>query len=171
MLCQICRKNEATVEFTKIINDKMTKLYLCDKCAKEKDIEMEQNFSIADFLAGMADLGAKPEPGAISIKCPKCKMSFDDFRKKGRLGCGDCYAAFKQNLLPLLKRIHGSARHTGKMVAKAGEPYSETRRSRAQELRQKLQRAVDTESFEEAAKIRDEIRELEKKAKRRDESK
>lgn len=159
MLCQVCGKNDATVEFTEIINDEVKQLHLCDGCAKKKGIEMEQHFSIADFLASLSDTGSA-DPGAsapgASLKCGKCGMTFRDFQKIGRFGCGDCYLAFRENLLPLLKRIHGSTRHTGK--AKKSES-SDLRHT----LRRKLQSAIDKEEFEEAAKLRDMIRELEEK--------
>ncbi len=165
MLCQLCQKNEATVEFTEIINDEVTQLHLCDECAKDKGVEMEQHFNISDLLAGMSDLGLEPEAKEIDVKCPKCGMIFNDFRKIGRLGCGDCYGAFRRQLLPLLKRIHGSTRHMGKATTKLEKTGGAQKRSGLQELRQKLQRAIEAEEFEEAAGIRDVIRELEKKAK------
>lgn len=164
MLCQICDKNEATVEFTEIINDEVNQLHLCEKCAKNKGIEMEQHFSVADLLAGLSDLGLQPETKFISVRCPQCGMTFDDFRKIGRLGCGECYNSFKKNLLPLLKRIHGSTRHMGKATAKLTKTTGIKKVSRLQELQQRLQRAIEMEEFEEAARIRDQIRELEKKA-------
>lgn len=164
MLCQICGKSEATVEFTEIINDEVKQLHLCDQCAKEKGIEMEQNFSIADLLAGMSDLGIKSRDDDVSIKCKKCGMSFEDFQRVGRFGCGDCYIAFRKNLLPLLKRIHGSTRHIGKSPKEVDDTDGKKKISVAQDLRQRLQRAIDSEEFEEAARLRDRIREIEKKA-------
>ena len=162
MLCQLCQKNEATIEFTEIINDEVIQLHLCEHCAHKKGIEMEQHFGIADFLAGMGDLTQRTETEDALLKCAECGMTLNDFRKIGRLGCGECYRTFKYNLLPLLKRIHGSTRHIGKV--KSGKSYPATGKSELQELRRKLQHAIEAEEFEEAAKIRDKIRELEKKA-------
>jgi protein arginine kinase activator len=157
MLCQICGKNDATVEFTEIINEEVKQLQLCDGCAKKKGVEMEQHFSIADFLASISDTSGGPEasaPGA-SLRCEKCGMTFGEFQKIGKFGCGGCYLAFRKSLLPLIKRIHGSTRHTGKTK----DPEAPDLRST---LQHKLQRAVDTEEFEEAARLRDEIRDLDK---------
>lgn len=165
MLCEVCGKNEATVEFTEIIDDEVTQLHLCESCAREKGIEMEQHFSIADLLAGLTDLGLELEPKEVSVKCTNCGMTYDDFRKIGRLGCGECYKAFKRSLLPLLKRIHGSTRHVGKATVKLEKAAGVEKKSELQELRQNLQRAIESEEYEEAAKIRDKIRELEKKTK------
>lgn len=161
MLCQLCHKNEATIEFTEVINDEVIQLHLCEQCAHEKGIELEQHFGIADLLAGMGDFASEPEVKDIATKCPACGMTFSDFRKIGRAGCGECYKTFKQNLLPLLKRIHGSTRHTGKV--KSGTADTTIKKPELQELRQKLQRAIEAEEFEEAAKIRDKMRQIEKK--------
>lgn len=165
MLCQVCGNNEATVEFTEIINDEVKQLHLCDECAKEKGIEMEQNFGISDLLAGMSGLGEKSREGEASLKCKKCAMTFGDFQKIGRLGCSECYTAFRKNLIPLLKRIHGSTRHIGKAPKEVDQKDGKKKIPEIQDLRQRLQRAIDTEEFEEAAKLRDRIKLLEKKAK------
>lgn len=162
MLCSICGKNEATAHLTEIVNDKMTKLHLCESCAKEKGAEMEEHFGLSDLLAGLADLGANLEPGAMSaIKCAACGFTYQDFKKTGRLGCGDCYEAFKKHLDPLLKRIHGANRHVGKVPLMAGKTVKENRT--LQDMKARLEKAIKAEEFEEAAKLRDMIRELDAK--------
>jgi len=161
MLCDICGKNEATVHLTEIVNDKMTKLHLCEECAKEKGAEMEEHFGLSDLLAGLADIGATAEPSLIeTIKCRSCGFTYQDFKKTGRLGCGDCYEAFKKQLAPLLKRIHGADRHVGKIPITVGKTIRDTRT--LQELKMQMEKAIQTEEFEEAARLRDQIRELEK---------
>ena len=161
MLCEICGKKEATVHLTEIVNDKMTKLHLCEDCAKEKGSEMEEHFGLNDLLAGLADLGATIEPEMMEmIKCPSCGFTYQDFKKVGRLGCGECYEAFKKHLVPLLKRIHGADRHVGKVPLMVGKTVKDTRT--LQELRMRLEKAIQTEQFEEAARLRDQIKELEK---------
>jgi len=163
MLCQICGKNEATVEFTEIINDQVTQLHLCDHCAKKKGGEMEQHFGVADFLAGMSGPGRSGQ--GPPLKCDKCGMTFNDFQRIGRLGCGNCYASFRESLVPLIKRIHGSTRHVGKSPKEVDKADGSKKVPEIQELRRKLQQAVDREEFEEAARLRDRIRELENKTK------
>ncbi len=164
MLCDICKKIEATVHLTEIVNDKMTKLHLCEECAKEKGAEMEEHFGLSDLLAGLADLGATAEPSIVdSMKCPTCGFTYQDFKKVGRLGCGDCYEAFKKQLAPLLKRIHGADRHVGKIPVTVGKTIKDTRT--LQELKMQMEKAIQTEEFEEAAKLRDKIRELEQNSK------
>lgn len=164
MICNICNKNQATVHLTEIIDGKMSELHICEECAHKKSQAMEQQFGLSDLLAGMADFG-KPQESAssatLSIKCPSCGLSYADFKKIGRLGCGECYNTFKKYLGPLLKRIHGSTQHTGKSPLRVKKASG--KKIDIQELRLRLNRAIETEAFEEAAKLRDQIKVLEKK--------
>jgi protein arginine kinase activator len=163
MLCDICGKNPATVHLTEIVDDSMKELHLCEECARKKSQDMEQNFGLSDLLGGMADL-SKPEKDkeASLVKCSNCGLTYADFKKIGRLGCGECYNAFKKFLAPLLKRIHGSSQHVGKTPTKSAKGLK--KKIDIQELRNKLQRAIEQEQFEEAARLRDQIKELEQKA-------
>ncbi|MCM8796596.1 MAG: UvrB/UvrC motif-containing protein [Candidatus Omnitrophica bacterium] len=164
MLCDICGKNQATVHLTEIVDEQMNELHLCEECARKKSIEMEQQFGLSDLLAGMAEFekpGSEVE-GAATAKCPNCGLTYADFKKIGRLGCGECYVVFKRYLAPLLKRIHGSLNHIGKGPAVKGRRMSK-KKAELEELRSKLQAAIAREAFEEAARLRDQIKELEKK--------
>ena len=153
-------KKEATVHLTEIVNDQVTKLNLCEDCAREKGAEMEEHFGLSELLAGLTDIGTTVEPEtAITTKCPNCGLSYQNFRKIGRLGCSVCYDAFKKELTPLLKRIHGSDRHVGKVPLKGGKTIKDTRT--LQDLKVQLDKAIQMEEFEEAAKLRDKIRDLE----------
>ncbi len=162
MLCDICHKNGATVHLTEIIDNQITELHLCEECARQKGAQMEQHFGLADLLAGLADLGQQFEAvGKIGLKCPNCGLTYQDFRRIGRLGCGECYETFKDSLGALLKRIHGSTQHLGRTPAKtAAAPQ---KRSETDLLRAELQKAIQMEEFEEAARLRDRIRALEAK--------
>lgn len=164
MLCEICGKNQASVHLTEIIDDKMTELHLCEECAREKGAQMEQHFGLADLLAGLADLGSDLEVGIpTGVKCPNCGITFEDFKRIGRLGCSQCYTTFKKSLAPLLKRIHGSLQHMGKTPGASTLKLTKEV-SQLQELRQRLEKAIAQEEFEEAAKLRDHIKKLELKA-------
>lgn len=165
MMCDICGKNPATVHLTEIIDNQMNELHLCEECAHQKSAAMEQQFGLSDLLAGMAEYG-KPskEDEPANAKCPNCALTYADFKKVGRLGCGECYTAFKRYLAPLLKRIHGSSQHTGKAAFSPANPPSPKKKEGLQELREQLQKAVKAEAFEEAARIRDRIKELESKS-------
>lgn len=162
MLCDICAKNPATVHLTEIIDDQMNELHLCEECARQKSAQMEQQFGLSDLLAGLSEIEKPvPEKEAAGIKCASCGLTYGDFKKIGRLGCSGCYNAFKKYLGPLLKRIHGSSQHLGKSPLKLAKTVK--KRIDLQELRARLQKAVEAEAFEEAAKIRDQIKEMEKK--------
>lgn len=162
MLCDICGKSDASVHLTEIINDQMTKLHLCEECASQKGAEMEEHFSLANLLAGLADLGQPIDTTKDKrVKCQTCGLTYNDFRKIGRLGCGQCYETFKMQLVPLLKRVHGSDVHVGKFPGRSGKK-PRSRKVNIEDLRKRLKRAVEFEEFEEAAQLRDEIKKYER---------
>jgi len=152
----------------------MTELHLCEECAKKKSFQMEQHFGLADLLAGLSDFSVSIEDAKKQgLKCPNCSLSYEDFRKIGRFGCSECYSTFKNNLVPLLKRIHRSTMHTGsspsggKVVSKTPDsvtaPKPKIKESKLDILKRQMQEAVEKEAFEEAAKIRDKINKLKNK--------
>ncbi len=164
MLCDICNKNQATVHLTEIIDDQMNELHLCEECARQKSAQMESQFGLSELLGGMVEF-EKPTKEKIHeaeiFKCPDCGLTYADFKKIGRLGCSGCYVTFKKFLGPLLKRIHGSSYHAGKSAFKVAK--TPKKKMDLQDLRLALQKAIEAEAFEEAAKIRDKIRGLEKR--------
>ncbi len=161
MKCQLCGK-AATVHLTEIINEKMSELHLCEDCAKDKGIAgLGQPFGLQDLLAGLVDFGSPvPADKKNALKCSNCKMSYENFRKSGRLGCSQCYEVFKESLTPLLKKVHGSLQHIGKGPSIDGDGFDA--KKQLQELHLKLQHVIHSEEFEQAAKLRDEIKKLEK---------
>ena len=161
MLCDVCHKNNATVHLTEIINDKVVEMHICQICAQVKADELNKHLNISGFLGGLADMvGDLPQERRI-LKCPSCGFSYGDFKKKGRLGCGKCYETFRGLLLPLLKKIHSATTHTGKTPTSLDKKA--TSQLKVAELHQRLRRAIQLEEYEEAAKLRDQIKELEKK--------
>jgi len=177
MLCDECGKNKATVHLTEIVNDLITKLNLCEACAKQKGAEVEQHFGIADLLSALSDTeqpqpavaGGSPVTTSVSKnKCPRCGLAYEDFKRVGRLGCGECYKTFRTSLAPLLKRIHGSSQHIGKSPSPQAMDEQKNAHKRQEELelaKLELQKAIRNEEFEEAATLRDKIKFLEKKMK------
>lgn len=173
MLCNICTKNQATVHLTEIVDDKMSELHLCDDCARKKSMQMEQQFGLSDLLAGLVDYGKQlssvDKEAAAVAQCSACGLTYEDFRKIGRLGCGECYTAFAKYLGPLLKRIHGASQHVGKSpktISQSEVVHSKTPKVKAidvKDLKASLQQAIEREDFEEAALLRDAIKEAEKK--------
>lgn len=177
MICDVCKKKKATVHLTEIVDGKMAEMHICEDCARERSVQMEQQFGLADLLAGLSDFGKqiKTEDTA-KLQCSNCGLSYEDFRKLGRLGCSECYNAFRGHLASLLKKIHGSTQHLGKRpvgrsvaptvtVKKEAKVVKEVKEDSLQGLKTKLQQAVLSENFEQAAILRDKIRILEKKDK------
>ena len=162
MLCDVCKKNPATVHLTEIIDEQMNELHLCEDCARHKSAAMEQQFGLSDLLAGMADFeNPNKDEENVAVKCPNCNLTYADFKKIGRLGCGECYSAFRKYLAPLLKRIHGSNQHVGKaplkdkIITKSGKKKTDL-----EGLKSQLQKAIQKEDFEEAARLRDQIKKI-----------
>lgn len=155
--CEICGKNEAVVHFTELADGKMTEMHLCEACAREKEESIKAHFSLGDFFAGLTDFELPVEPARKERRCKRCGFSYADFKKIGRLGCAECYKTFEEALIPLLRRIHGSAEHVGKSPLKKIPTASII-----EEMRRKLKAAVEREEFEKAAELRDEIQRQEK---------
>ena len=162
MLCELCKQTQATVHLTEIVNEQMSELHLCEACANQKGAQVESHFGLSDLLSGLADFGKTPDVEEGSTKaCPNCSMTYDQFRKVGRLGCSECYPAFKRSLGTLLKRIHGSQLHLGKAPARTAGKTAKGSKADLAELKRKLERAVKDEAFEDAAQLRDLIRRAE----------
>jgi protein arginine kinase activator len=163
MTCDVCGKNTATVHLTEIIDEQMNELHLCEECARTKSAAMEQQFGLSDLLAGMVDF-QKPEnkeEGLVNLKCPSCGLTYADFKKIGRLGCGECYNVFRKYLAPLLKRIHGSNQHVGKSPLKIKTTVRVSKKKiDLADLKQQLQKAIQSEAFEDAARLRDLIKKI-----------
>jgi protein arginine kinase activator len=159
-ICSLCKAKPATVFLTNISSDNVAKsLDLCDDCAKAKGVDNMNIFSLADADL-MLGLGASqeldPSAGAVEIKCPRCGFSQADFKKSGRLGCPECYHTFAEGLAGLLKTMHKGTRHTGK--APEALRQSRDKQDRLKTLQKKLNKAIETEDFELAAQLRDEIK-------------
>lgn len=163
MLCQLCKKREATVHIKEIINDKVTELHLCQDCAEKKGLTESLFVSgsiFANLITGLdfleSPLGLKKE-----ARCPGCGVSYDEVMSKGKMGCSFCYDTFGDYLSPILERVHGRIVHRGKVPEriKTKDRLEKT----IYNLRLKLEEAIKKEEYEQAAQIRDKIRELKKK--------
>jgi protein arginine kinase activator len=168
MKCDFCER-KATVFLTQLVEGQMKKVCLCDDCAKERGVTDPTGFSLADLLlGGMPGKGTvqsvkTPVRGGGGRKCPSCGFTLEDLRKVRRLGCGDCYTTFADEVAQILQGMHKGVAHIGKVPA--GMMERQVMRQRLDELRERLDRAVASESYEEAAGIRDEIRNIELSAK------
>ena len=172
MSCEQCREREAVIHLTQIVNEQVTTLHLCERCAAEKGVESpgsQPKTPLGSFLAAMGQELPEQVPAPRSgDTCSRCGGSLQDFRESGRLGCPDCYRSFEVPLRDLLRRLHGSTHHMGERYADhqaapaaAGQTAPAEERHQAAELREQLRLAVETENFELAAELRDRLRVLE----------
>ncbi len=174
----MCDK-EAIVFLTQIVEGKMTKANLCDQCSKDKGVTDPTGFQLADFLIGAAGQGkSKVETGQDdALACPACGFTRAHLKKIGRLGCPECYQTFGPDLDNMLRAMHKGTRHIGKIPGKLPAPSvpsavtttvmvappKVSARKRLAELKEAIERAVADERYEDAARLRDEMRDMESK--------
>ena len=151
MKCQKCSK-AATLHITEVLaEEQFDELHLCQECAEKYLYEPQKN--------GKKGSASGDEPEAPSRECPVCGIKFVEFRNTGRLGCPHDYQEFREELTPLLENIHGETKHCGKVPRKA--PQDHQAQYQLMKLRNNLRQAVAEESYERAAKLRDQIQGLE----------
>lgn len=165
MLCDDCKDKQASVHITKINNNQKTEKHLCDTCAQKSgeltfSSATDAKFAVQDFLKGMLGHGLAGPAQPRTAVCPGCGMTYSDFSRSGKIGCGQCYQTYGDRLEPLLRRIHGTAGHTGKVPKRGGGKLA--LRQQLRQLRDELDGLVGREEYEQAAKVRDEIKALEK---------
>ncbi|MDP4088518.1 MAG: UvrB/UvrC motif-containing protein [Bacillota bacterium] len=169
MLCDRCRKNEASVHIVKIINGARQESNLCEACARQSnEIEISDTmkfgspFTFQNILSGLVDYlnvspqGTKP----VEAACPKCGTTYGEFKQTGFLGCDGCYKYFNTALEAVVRRVQGNSEHIGKVPLKSAKELVE--KKRLIKLKEELQKAILMEEYEKAAELRDEIRDIQK---------
>jgi protein arginine kinase activator len=145
---------------TKIVNGHKKETHLCTSCAESKELLQQQDLNLSAILQSVIG----PHIGALTddlarLTCPECGIKYMEFKAEGRLGCPNDYQVFQKALEPLLQRIHRSTRHAGKHPRHGRR--SVAWHTEVVSLRQQLREAVDTENYEEAARLRDLLRQKE----------
>lgn len=174
MLCDRCKKNEATVHFHEAVNGQVHEVHLCGSCAAELGygkllagnvpfVGMTPDWQ--DFLGSLFSQ-AMPSHGPAGKVCSFCGTTFEEFAKNAMAGCPHCYRTFYQELLPSIERIHGKTHHVGKIPHSASRDIvarreKETRMQQVVSLKHRLDEAVAVQAYEEAAKLRDQIKVIE----------
>jgi protein arginine kinase activator len=171
MMCEKCQKNHASVHMQQFINGQKVELHLCQECAFKID-NPEMLVSLENIFKGFLDqINTKfsaqpmgnPAPVRSPVKaCSRCGMTFNKFKTGGRLGCDVCYQSFAQEVELLLKSVQGSTRHEGKYPRRMGAGILNKRQ--VTELRNALKAAIEAENYEEAARLRDEIKAIEQQS-------
>ncbi len=162
LACQAFNKQAATVHLTDISPEgEMRERHLCEQCAQKEGLASKSSphIPLNAILTGLV-LDKAVIQQLAELKCPSCGLTFVEFRNAGLLGCASDYDAFEKALVPLIERAHENAsHHIGKVPRRLAVPRSTE--GDLIRLRRKLTKAVDDEQYEEAARIRDEIKNLE----------
>jgi protein arginine kinase activator len=153
--CQKCAK-PATYHITEILSEEhYEELHLCEECYHKLAVEPQPGIKSEGGQVEESD-----EASALNQReCPVCGVKFVEFRNTGRLGCPHDYEEFREELTPLLENIHGEVRHCGKVPRRL--PQNKQTQSELLQLRKQLHQAVTREAYEDAARLRDRIRQLE----------
>jgi protein arginine kinase activator len=158
MLCESCGERDATIHLTQMVDGAVKELHMCEDCAEQSGLNVHGPLSLTDMLFGMG-MPSEAASGVPDKSCPHCHMRRSDFKKTSRLGCPACYEAFAEELTPLLAAVHKGTHHIGKIPAGAiHEPPAEI-----VALQKQLSEAVAGERYEDAARLRDLIRQEKKK--------
>ena len=190
MKCENCKKNEATVRYTEIINGEKREMHLCEECSHElgiDNINLSMPIDFSSFFGGLLDDEYDSQefmplfPKVKDLRCDNCNTSYEDFINSGKFGCEECYNVFANKIDSLLRRIHGSNKYMGRKAlnskkgndaigsnnsidSKDNKEENCTKESKLNSLQNDLKKAIQEERYEDAAKIRDEIKEVEKDA-------
>ena len=171
MLCEKCKKNEAKINLITVVNGKKHEIWLCENCAKDissipffSSVGQNGNFPFQGMLTEMLSNidSNKVDIDNNKIKeiiCTNCGLTYDEFKKTGRLGCSDCYEEFKVVLEPRIKSLQVGVKHIGKIPNMKGEEL--IRRRKLKNLKEEMQQLIVAEEYERAAIVRDEIKMLE----------
>ncbi len=162
MLCENCGKFAATTHIKKVINGVSTNKHLCSSCAKQYGIGNFHTQSIANMLSTMFGDIVNENQYLRGKACKNCGATFSEIVNGAKVGCPECYTEFYEDLLPYLKRVHGSTKHIGKVPNNA--PLAVVSEDRITTLRKTLHELILKEEFEQAAVVRDEIKKIESEA-------
>lgn len=160
MLCEKCGKHPATTHIRSVVNGVVREKNLCGYCAAKEGYNSLGSNSLATMLASMFSDTLSALPDTAAKRCENCGSTFSDIAESGKAGCSECYKAFYSELLPYLKRVHGSVNHQGK-IPNSAPLIVKPEEDSIQSLRNKLSMLIAEENFEEAAIVRDKIKEME----------
>jgi protein arginine kinase activator len=156
MLCEECGQNPASVVITVLVNGETATRHLCKGCVSKIQNSIQQG-DIQSFLSSLMSSISQAEK-TPQLTCSKCHLTYEEFQKTGKLGCAHCYEDFREQLKPLLLRIHGRSQHAGRMPMLNAQ--AQEKKKMIASLRSRMDQAVSAENFEEAAVLRDQLRQL-----------
>lgn len=156
-LCDLCKAAPAAIQFVEQRGNETRKISICHGCAAKQGISHNGSsltFNLPSILAAMSSL-VEPEEDVV---CSFCGLTGTQFRENGRLGCAQCYEVFEEILKPIIKRTQSGMDHRGLVPARLAPSVE---KAEIIELRKKMEELVKAERYEEAARLRDKIKELE----------
>jgi len=168
MFCERCKTNEATIHLSEVVKNIKSEVHLCEQCAREVGLNTKiSNFSLTlPEMLTFLNVDESPDFRETG-RCHSCGCSFAEYKKNGRLGCPDCYEYLSEELAPVLNSFFGDKRHMGKSPIistprkiTVPEPSGPATLPGINELQAELDTAVKEERYEDAAVLRDRIREL-----------
>ena len=183
MLCENCGKREANVRYSENINGVKKEMHLCEECSQKLGISSKMDFSmpsldIPSFFGSFLEDFSTPEfmpllNGVKQLTCDSCGSTFDDIINTGRYGCANCYDVFEDRMDPILKKLQGANRHVGRLGKISNNNLKfqdkenktnkkEEKTNPVDKLQEDLKKAIKEERYEDAAKIRDEIKKISK---------
>jgi protein arginine kinase activator len=151
--CKDCHK-EKTIHLTEIVGGKLKKVDLCSECPLAQNLTDPSAFNLADQMLGIG-AGASLAENSEAEVCPNCGFTVQDFKKTGRLGCSRCYSAFFYGIATVLKDMHKGTHHTGKIPSRMRR--QQELRKAIVDLEERMEKAVTSEDYEGAARLRDQI--------------
>jgi len=162
LICGQCNKQPAQVHLAEAVDRDGEKTWefqhLCDSCARDQGLPHAKALDPLLLFQPLQILGTKE----TDVACPGCSLRLSEFRRGGRLGCEKCYEAFRGILREVLEKAHtGKSKHVGRGPGPGGE--ADGRRDDLEALQRRLRAAIESEAYEEAARLRDRIRTLETK--------
>ena len=158
MKCENCNERDATVHYTEIEGSNKHEIHLCEECYRQKATPVQKVVDFAELLKNLLHGTLKEQGAAARAMCPTCGISLAEFRASGRFGCPNDYTVFREAIAPLMEKIQHGTRHVGSVPSRAGNELQ--RENELIRLRRELERAVQREEYEVAAKLRDQIRTL-----------
>ena len=176
MKCERCGQREANFSYYENINGYTKEMHLCEKCSQELglgNIKFNMPMDFSNFFGDFIEEFKTPEFMPLfndekQLKCEQCGYTFEDIIKTGKFGCGNCYDTFADKIEPIIKKIQGSSQHIGrlgkisenKIDIKPEKEEDKKELTQIEKLKEDLKKAIQEERYEDAAKIRDEIKKI-----------
>ena len=153
-ICDECGNPAANIHLTKIENNEVSAVHLCEECAREKGISIvvdPSKLGIPGMVAAPLPTGSAPSAPPPPLRCASCGTTETELDARGLLGCPSCYSVFRDRIDAVQLQCADHLTYTGKMYEKGSGFEDETF------LREELDRAVRAEHFEMAVVLRDRL--------------